>query len=390
MKRFNYLFALIICLSFIVSTYSSSIFHSGLSADELGAKVVKAIYLDGAEKVQGLLERGANVNFARTEDGETPLLASISTFKTDLVELLLAQDGIEVNAFNSYGENALISAAKTGQVRTIEMLLNRPGIKVNAIDPLTGQNALMFACKESKADAANVFLANGDRRIDAVRVLLESEKCDLTHVDHFGKTALTSSFNPEIHEMVFEYMASKCSSVDELEALNADLKRFELEIEYLDAAKHGDYDRLLSALDRGVNVNATDGENQSAMCLETSGSEAIFNLLISRGINVNSPSALLKHSHDGNEKMVKLLLKNPSTIATVTDARGCTALMLASLTDNPELVKCILLDGRIDACALNTFGSCALDFAACPGFSRRNTREIIELLTAAIFNHSQN
>jgi hypothetical protein len=46
------------------------------------------------------------------------------------------------------------------------------------------------------------------------------------------------------------------------------IMRFELEIEYLDSAKRGDYyKRVLFALDRGVNATETDGENQSTVCL---------------------------------------------------------------------------------------------------------------------------
>jgi ankyrin repeat protein len=345
MKRFNYLFALIICLSFIVSTYSSSIFHSGLSADELGAKVIKAINFHRYEIVPSLIESGANINYARKLFGSTALIDSTIERHAETVELLLAQQGIQVNACDTEGGTAIYYAK---DMIIVEMLLNCPEIEVNYVHSSTGRNALLYAIKLEQKDK--------------VRALLASGKCDLSHCDNYGKTALTSSFNPEIREMIFEYMAFKCSSDVESDALNAELKRFELEIEYLDAARRGDYDRLLSALDLGVNVNATDNYTNTAMCLETSGNEAIFNLLISRGFDVNSSGTLIKHSLFGNEKMIKLLLKYPGIDVNIKDSRGRTALILACYMGNVEAVRVLLEDGRIDIFVRDADGCTAFDF----------------------------
>jgi ankyrin repeat protein len=309
------LFTIFISYSITASFPSSSLEstdNSSNSPDELGEELLKVIINHQYELVPSLIQRGANVNFARA-CGRTPLILSSIAGHVKTVEILFAQEGINVNAMHSRYRGTAIYYAK--KQRIVEMLLNRPEIEVNSVHSSTGRNALLYAINLEQKDK--------------VRALLASEKCDLSHRDHFGKTALTSSFNPEIRAMVFEYMASKCSSDVESDALNAELKRFELEIEYLDAARRGDYDRLLSALDRGVNINATDGENQSAICLETRGIEAIFNLLFSRGFDVNSSGALIKHSVLGNEKMIKLLLKYPGIDVNIKDSRGRTALILA-------------------------------------------------------------
>ena len=118
--------------------------------------------------VKLLLEEGADVN----ANGSYALIDAAEGGWTDIVELLLAVPGIDVNAKeNEYdGKTPLIAAAYEGRTAIIELLLARPDIDVNAKDE-DGVTPLM---------AAAVHLARGYGHTAIVELLLDHPDIDVS------------------------------------------------------------------------------------------------------------------------------------------------------------------------------------------------------------------
>jgi len=75
-----------------------------------------------------LLGRGADVNAAH--DGSTPLYVAASQGRWRVVELLLAQPGVDVNVVRRSGETALFAAAEGGFGGVVDRLLAVDGIEL--------------------------------------------------------------------------------------------------------------------------------------------------------------------------------------------------------------------------------------------------------------------
>lgn len=93
--------------------------------------------------VKALIEAGADVNSPQRESGHTALFwASFNGYK-DMVKLLLAQPGIQLDVINIDGQTALMAAAEKGHAEISEMLL-KAGAKVSITDK-RGETATSLA-----------------------------------------------------------------------------------------------------------------------------------------------------------------------------------------------------------------------------------------------------
>ncbi len=115
---------------------------------------------DHTATVELLLERGADVNQACTDDGATPLFIAAQNDHTATVELLLA-NGAEVNqARTDNGATPLIVAAESGHTATVECLLER-GADVNQACTDDGATPLFIAAQEDHTAIVELLLTRG-------------------------------------------------------------------------------------------------------------------------------------------------------------------------------------------------------------------------------------
>ena len=92
------------------------------------SQLIEAARNGRAEKVQALLEAGADVN-AKTDDGSTALMMAAFGGQTETAQVLL-DAGADVNAKNNDGQTALWWAARQGHTHTeIVELLKQAGAK---------------------------------------------------------------------------------------------------------------------------------------------------------------------------------------------------------------------------------------------------------------------
>lgn len=132
------------------------------------------------------------------EDGNAALMFLYMSYRGDgeLVVILLARDGVYINARYNDGLTALMEASSRGHEEIVKVLLERDDLDINFKDK-AGQMALMWACE------ALMPL----RYLEVVKLLLERNDLDISTKNNDRKTA---------HDL-----ASEISRKDILELLDA-------------------------------------------------------------------------------------------------------------------------------------------------------------------------
>lgn len=152
--------------------------------------------------------------------------------------------------------------------------------------------------------------------------------------------------------------------------------------ELLDAAFAGDAARVLSALDRGADVDARNCQGRTPLIQAADqGHVAVVRLLLERGADVDhaglfEQTALIVASWQGHLAAVDALLAAGAD-PELRDAAGHTALSLTASEDQPGVVRALVCGGaRIDAATPS--GHTALMMAAMEG-QREVVRVLLEL-----------
>ena len=120
-----------------------------------------------------LIQRGANVNSAEPDTGETPLMWAVEGGNPAKVSQLLTHHA-NVNTRDSLGETALMKAVSNGRADLVQTLM-AAGASVN-VKAEDGTTALMIAAAHDSADIVKILLA---------------KKADMNAKDSSGRTALS-------------------------------------------------------------------------------------------------------------------------------------------------------------------------------------------------------
>jgi ankyrin repeat protein len=116
-----------------------------------------AVWRDNVELARRLVEMGADVNAANRYDVR-PLSLACANGDAELVELLL-KTGAGANTTLPGGETPLMTAARTGRLGAVQALLDHKA-GVNATDR-KGQTAIMWAAAEGHADVVRILIESG-------------------------------------------------------------------------------------------------------------------------------------------------------------------------------------------------------------------------------------
>jgi len=129
------------------------------------------VLVGNVEDVRAALQAGGDPNTSE-ETGKTFLMCAIMRGKEEVVNLLLEQPSIEVNAKDDGDNTALHWACAGGNVAILNQLLAVPGILVNERERELGWTPIMAAIDVC--------------RLDIVRVMAAVEKVDLDVRDDRG------------------------------------------------------------------------------------------------------------------------------------------------------------------------------------------------------------
>jgi len=138
------------------------------------------------------------------ENEDNPLIAASREGYSEIVELFLDYEGIEINAKNNAGDTALIVAVKNAHDKVVRELLNvdktniflnKQGIDVN-IQNAAGNNALMIVCSAEWNDTnKSKYMAILDMLLSMKKRKDNAEDINLNLTNNEIKTALIMAIN---------------------------------------------------------------------------------------------------------------------------------------------------------------------------------------------------
>jgi ankyrin repeat protein len=204
------------------------------------------------------LKNGAIAN-SKSSKGKSPLSIAAENGHETVVELILAQDNVEINSRDEYSQTPLSWAAQNGHEAVVKMLLARDDIDAVSKD-LYGETPLSWAAY------------NGHEAV--VKLLLARDSVDVNSKDSRNRTPF--SFAAERgHESVVKLLLTRDD----------------------------------------VDINSKDSHNRTPLSWAAeNGREAVVNLLLARDdVDVNSEdrygrTPLSRAADRGHEVVVKLLL----------------------------------------------------------------------------------
>jgi len=298
-----------------------------------GARLIGAA-ADGEKKlVQKLLkEEKIDVN-ARDWDELTPLIPAASSGHLDIVKLLL-KEGADVNAKDKDGITALMEASIQGHVKIVDYLI-KEGAEVDATAN-SGVTALWLASGEGKVDVVKALLkkhadpnnARADNisalmtaavggHADVTKLLLENG-ADARFADGDGVTALMNAAENGTTDVLKLLVESKSAKQDEdAKGRYVDLVSNTGFTALIIACAHGHTDAIKYLLtDAKVDVNAMHETHVTPlMYAAASGHIEAMKLLFDLGkvdvneMHSNGGSALLEASTGGAGEAIKFLLE---------------------------------------------------------------------------------
>ncbi len=264
----------------------------------------------------------------------------------------LLEAGININAQGLSGGTALMAASFCGKTEIVRMLLAVDGINVNAQDNKNGDTALMRV-------ARSVF-ASPDINLSCAIALINAG-ADITLTNKYGKTALDIASD-----------AARRTGNSKIANL---LKRAIVPNARLliNAASVGDSATVARLLETGVNVNVQGLSGETALIeASLSGKTEIVRMLLDKGAHVNAQddngyTALMFALLTDHIEIVRMLLAVDGINVNVQDKNGDTALMLVAgsiviMSPGDNLLCAIaLIRAGADITLTNKYGETALD-----------------------------
>ncbi|KAH6877111.1 ankyrin repeat-containing domain protein, partial [Thelonectria olida] len=365
-------------------------------------------YFDLKELMVGLLEKG-HIAHGRDTRGRSPLLLAAENGSEALVELLMAQKGVDLKSKDGeYGQTPLARAAENGHKAVVKLLLQGSGINPDQTDydyhtPLSraamnGHTAVVKLLLEK--DSVDVdFKGNLSRsplswaakggHVEVVKLLLEKD-AQIESKCMFGRTPLSYARTEAVVELLLEKGAELESRdvygqtplswaiVDKKEAVVKLLVKKNANLEIRDkgsrtllshAAASGHRGIVEMLIDNGgIDLRAEDQNGLTALFFAVlAGHEAIVRLLLEKaGANsTNTRSRLLLCAAEyRHEAILSLLLDGDGIDINVNKNDGRTPLYMASRNGDEAIVKLLLNCSDIDVNAKDRYGRTSLYLAA--------------------------
>ncbi len=144
-----------------------------------------AVFLESAEKVKILLEKGVNVNVQEDKDDRTPLMMAVTSGNLNITEMLVEAHA-NVNIRQLDGDSPLLRAASEGMTDIVKVLLNA-GADIRLNDNL-GWTALLWASTNGHKDIVQMLV---DTKIKIHEEETNADRTALLIAASLGNTEIT-------------------------------------------------------------------------------------------------------------------------------------------------------------------------------------------------------
>ena len=323
-----------------------------IRADDGSTALLWAAHWNDVGTAEALLRAGADAN-AANELRMTPLSQACVNGSAALVELLL-KAGANPNTAIGTGETPLMTCAKSGSADAVRTLIAHDAT-INAKEPVQNQTALMWAAAEHHPGVVKML-------IDAKADLLAHTKRGFTAL-HFAaregdqentRILLAAGVNVNIQT---QPDAAKGSETDQTAgtAGNAFRRGFNKSpgnagyTPLMVATVRGQVAEALLLLEQGADPNAGEAGytplHWAATTWESGTSNPVYGFedamsgIPDRQAKLQLVKALLAHGANPNARMT---VAPPSFAAGYTDTVGATPFLLASSTDDAEIMRILL------------------------------------------------
>ena len=313
---------------------------------------------ESGEWLRILLDCGVDPDI-KYSDSSTILSRAATAGCVNVIRILIARNGIDVNVSDRTGRGPLSLAAWNGHKEVVGLLLGHADININSTDHFS-RTALFHAVSNGKTEVVEVLLANPH---------LELNIPDLSNWTTLYWACVTGLSN-----MVRLLLADKrtdCNGTVELAPLavaassgRAEIVRILLELDGIDVNKrwplysavNSKAEEVVKLLLDDERVDANRGpEGETPLGLATRGRcVPIIRLLLGRKdvlVNIttgNGETPLCAVASEGYGPLVQLLLARPDIDLNLVDYHGYTPLISAITRGKFEVVKLLLDDERTD------------------------------------------
>ena len=262
------------------------------------------------ETLHALLDHGADVN-ATNKLNQTPLSLACSTGNEDTISVLLTA-GTDLSITNFDGKTCLHDAVDGGCSKDVLQVLIDHGVDVNVTDKLNC-TALMLASKKKNEDAIEVLLNAG---------------ADTHFADADGYTCLYYATDGDCSKEVLQAIISYGADVNATNKTNVTALMI--------ACERWNENAINILFNAGANPNIADADGRTCLhyAVENNCSTQVLQSMISQGVNVNATNkknvtALMIACEEGTKDAVNLLL-NAGAEPNIVDADGDTWLHYAA------------------------------------------------------------
>lgn len=264
-----------------------------------------AVENNSTQLIEKLIAKpGFDINLKMPPDFETMLAIAAGCGQLKLVERFLTIEGIDVNSPDNTEDRALIRAAAFGHYEVVKVLLERHDLCVNSKTD-EGMTALMAAAQSNFIESLKLLLARADIDVncadkegdtalimavlndhpEAAKLILGRSDTNVNHQGHSGKSALIE-------------ICTRESEADWSEVIGLLLARSDVDPNYL----------------------LTDGSTPVIRCLQ-----------------------------DKKMSLAKVFVSNLSTNLTMRNSSGQTALSIACLKEDVDVLKILLRRPEVKA-----------------------------------------
>ncbi|TFK17773.1 ankyrin [Coprinopsis marcescibilis] len=311
----------------------------------LKAEVVSMI----SSKSSGILANTSDIN-AKDAEGRTALVHAVSRGSVEVLEMLVAVEGIDHNCVDANGQTPLMTAATCGPVGTVELLLELEGININSTDK-QGRTALAHAISNRWADTFDTLLPTADAisadyatsegltylslaaqsgNAARIRSVLQLAQFDVNARDIYSHTALAYAVKSRSSDSVEVLL--------EIEGVNIHCVDEQGTTLLMSAAGRGEVEMVsrFLGLGLGANINVKDENGQTALAHAVlyGSTDVVMVLLGIEGIDYNcvdssSRTPLMMAAEGGNIGIVDVLLELEGIRIDSRDDEGLTAMAYA-------------------------------------------------------------